>query len=550
MGDELVDENKGTGIVMCCTFGDLTDLEWFKKYKLPNISAILPEGRMSDVCGKYAGLKIKQARTAIVEDMLAEGVIYKREDINHNVASHERCGTPMEIMLKKQWFIKILENKNKFLEMGDKINWYPAHMKNRYTNWVENVAWDWCISRQRYFGVPFPVWYCKDCGEIKVADEKDLPVNPLSKMPSTKCSKCGGSNFEPERDIMDTWATSSLTPQICTKYVSDEKFSRKIMPMSLRPNAHDIIRTWDFYTIVKQFYHFNEIPWQNVMISGFVMANKDEKISKSKDNSKMEPNSVLSTYSADVTRYWAANGSLGIDIVFTEDEFKSGAKVVNKLFNASNFVLMHLIDYKNTKPEILLPMDKWIIAKYNEMLIKYTSYFNKFEIGLALNEAEKFFWSFCDNYIEIVKNRLYKPEIYGYKERESGQYAAYNVLLGILKCFAPYMPHITEEVYKDYFEKFEGAKSIHITEITPIEFALEENLIKGGELLLEVLSLVRKYKTENNLSMKEPISKAVINVSNTEFLQSAEVDLKATCSISEIIYKVSDELSVNILNNN
>ncbi|MFA6331248.1 MAG: valine--tRNA ligase [Clostridia bacterium] len=547
LADEGVDITKGTGIVMCCTFGDLTDLEWFKKYKFQYIQAILPEGRMSDICGKYAGLTIKQARTMIIQDMLENKIIYKQEEIKHNVATHERCGTSMEIMLKKQWFIKILENKEKFLAQGDKINWYPTHMKVRYTNWVENIAWDWCISRQRYFGVPFPVWYCRDCGEIIVPGEKDLPVNPLSSLPKSACPKCGGKNFEPEKDIMDTWATSSLTPLICTKYVKDPELSRKLMPMSLRPNAHDIIRTWDFYTIVKQFYHFNEIPWQNVMISGFVMANKDEKISKRKDNSKMEPNFVINNYSADVTRYWAANGSLGTDIIFSEDEFKGGTKLINKLFNASNFVLMHLQDYNNTMPDNLLPIDKFIIAKYNDVLKKYNNYLEKFEIGLALNEIEKFFWSFCDNYIEIVKNRLYKPEIYGYKERESGQYACYNVLLGILKCFAPYMPHITEEVYKDYFEKFENSKSIHITKIQNIEVAFEKNILSQGEVFLDILSLIRRYKTEHNFSMKEPLNTVTIKAPEIDFIKKAEIDLKATCSISNLQYEVADNINVQIM---
>lgn len=537
LADEAVELEKGTGIVMCCTFGDIQDLAWYKKYKLPYKAAIGQNGKMSSICGKYEGLTIKKARAAIIEDLKEAGHLIKQDEIVHNVAVHERCGVPVEITVKKQWFIDILSNKEKFLEAGDKINWYPQSMKGRYVNWVENLQWDWGISRQRYFGVPFPVWYCKDCGKIIVADEDQLPVDPLQDKPHGKCS-CGCSEFIPETDVMDTWATSSMTPLINTNWIDKNSPLNKIMPMSLRPNAHDIIRTWDFYTIVKSLYHTGEIPWKNVMISGFVMASKNEKISKRKENSKIEPKTLLKTYSSDVVRYWTATASLGSDVVFAEEEFRNGRKLINKLWNAAKFILMHLQDYTpNQKLDNLLPMDQWIIAKFNNMYNKFDKYLSKYEIGLAFNELEKFFWNFCDDYIEVVKNRLYKPEIYGDEARLSGQTASYLVMLNMLKCFAIYFPHITEEIYQDYFKNYENKKSIHILSLSEIEINYQETALKFGEEVMEIISILRKYKSENNLSLKTELEKVLITAENLNFIKASEKDISATCSCKNITFE-------------
>ena len=561
LSDEKVDMKKGSGIVMCCTFGDVTDLEWYKKYDLKFKEAILPNGRMSSICGKYAGLKVKEARKTIIQDLVDGGHMIKQENIVHNVSTHERCGTPMEITIKKQWFIDILSKKDKYTEAGNKIKWYPNHMKARYINWVENLEWDWCISRQRYFGVPFPVWYCKSCGKTIVASEEDLPINPLSCSPKTPC-ECGCNEFIPEQDIMDTWATSSVTPLINLNWHDKEKFMSKAFPMSLRPNAHDIIRTWDFYTIVKSLYHTGSIPWENVMISGHVMANKDEKISKRKNNSKMDPKSVIEQYSADAVRFWAATGSLGNDIVFSEEEFKNKNKLINKIWNASKFAVMHLEGFVKKDDDgndvtlnpfspqdhiKVLPMDNWIVSKFNEMQRKYCNYLSKYEIGLALGEIERFFWEFCDDYIEIVKNRLYKPEIYGEDSRKSGLFACYHVLLGMLKCFAIYIPHITEEIYQSYFKDIEKIKSLHLCQMGKIsgDF-LKESFLQHGDRVVEIITFVRRYKSEKNLSLKAEINSMVVRSPHTEMIKLSESDILSTCSCKMIKFEKSDSFEVII----
>ncbi len=536
--DEKADIEKGTGAVMCCTFGDETDLYWQQKYNLPIKEAITDGGRMTALAGKYEGKKIKVAREEIIQDLKENNLLIKQEEIVHAVATHERCGTPMEIKIKKQWFVKLVEDKDKFLKNGEEINWYPSFMHARYSNWVDNVDRDWCISRQRYFGVPIPVWYCAHCGKIIVAEESELPVNPLVTKPSKPC-ECGSTDFIPESDVFDTWQTSSITPQINAMWGEDDEMYKKLMPMSLRPNAHDIIRTWDFYTIAKSYYHSNCLPWKNVMVSGFVMADKNEKISKSKSNSKMSPETLLNEKSADVTRYWASTGSLGRDIVFSEEEFKNGAKLVNKIWNASKFVLSFLENYE-PKQTRLLPMDEWIIAKFNQMQTNFINYFEKYEIGLAMAELERFFWNFCDNYIEIAKNRLYKPEIYGESAKASAQLACYNVLKEMLKMFAIYLPHITEEIYQSYFRKFENVASIHNTEISPIEIKTPENIIENGDSVCEIVSSVRRYKSENNLSLKEEVERLTVQ-GYSDFIKRVEYDIKAVGNIKEIVYLDGDK---------
>lgn len=545
IGDEKVAIDKGTGIVMCCTFGDQTDIEWWKKYNLPLKYIFTDDGRIMDSVPNYGGLKIKEARKQIVDDLQVGGYIVKIEELEHEVQTHERCGSEVEYTVMKQWFIDIMNHKEDFLRIGNEINWYPTHMHNRYEEWVNNVAWDWCISRQRYFGVPFPVWYCKECGEPIFASKEQLPVNPLTDTPSIeKCHKCGCKEFIPESDVMDTWATSSVTPLINMKYGEKDNYESILKPMSLRSNASEIIRTWDFYTIVKSYYHFGIKPWDNVMISGFVMANKGEKISKSKGNSKVEPLDLIKQFSADVVRYWAASGRLGTDITFSEETLLRGKKLVNKIWNVSKFVQMHLEDYQDKAFDDFEYIDKWILGNFIDMEKEYLKYLDNYEIGLALNILEKFFWNFCDNYIEIVKHRLYRPEEFGEKARYSGQKTIYILLYKLLQDFSIFFPFITEEIYQDIYHDM---KSIHITEIKSLNYSFDEEIVNGN-LMCEIISMVRGKKSSSNLSLKTIVKKLEIDCSPNlkKAIEEANKDFKATLFINElVINSIKDGYKIN-----
>ncbi len=367
-----------------------------------------------------------------------------------------------------------------------------------------------------------------------------MPVNPLADKPKTdKCPKCGCTKFIPETDVMDTWATSSVTPLINMRYGEQDNFESILKPMSLRTNASEIIRTWDFYTIVKSFYHFGTRPWDNVMISGFVMANKGEKISKSKGNSKVEPMDLINEYSADVLRYWAGTGRLGTDIVFSEETLLRGKKLVNKIWNVSKFIEMHLQDYKDKEFNDFEYVDKWILGKYQEMEKQFIKYLNDYEVGLALNLLEKLFWNFCDNYIEIVKHRLYRPEEFGYIPRYSGQKTVYTILYKLLQDFSIYFPYITEEIYQ---ELYHDNKSIHITEIKPLNYSFDNEII-NGDLIIDIISQARGEKSNNNLSLKTPIKNLDLSLNNElkEAINKSIKDFKATLFINNLIINACDK---------
>lgn len=517
MADEKVDKEKGTGIVMCCTFGDTTDIEWYMSHDLELKTSISKDGKMTELAKEFEGLKIKEARQKIVEKLKEEERVVQEKPIEHLVNIHERCGTEIEILPTNQWFIKILENKEKFIERGREIKWNPKHLIHRYENWINNLKWDWCISRQRFFGIPFPVWFCEKCGEIILADEKDLPVDPLSQKPGKKC-RCGNNTFIPEKDVMDTWATSSLTPQILENLVHE-----KLIPMNLRAQAHDIISTWLFYTVVRSEYIENKIPWKEVLISGFVLDPKGEKMSKSKGNI-VEPKTVIEKYGADALRYWATNTGFGKDIKYDENELKNAKKLITKIINASNFASKNL---SKTMPNNLYILDKYFLIKLNRIVKEVNDLYEKREISQAKTVIEKFFWNnFCDNYLELSKWRIYGED---YEIKESAKYTLHNSLLSIIKMFAPIMPFITEEIYQKYFKE---SKSIHLTSFPEFDSNLvDDELEKKGDSMIKYLEEVRKIKTEKGISQKTEIKEFKI----MENIGGFEKDLKETGNIKNII---------------
>ena len=485
-------------------------------------------------------MTIRKARQHIIDCLRNQGLLVRQETIQHMVAIHERCGTDVEFLPSRQWYIDVLTDREKYLKAADEIHWHPAHMKKRYQTWVENLKWDWCISRQRYFGVPFPVWYCKDCKQPVFAAPEQLPVNPLETNPLHACA-CGCTGFIPETAVFDTWATSSVTTLINARYGEPQDCTDELLPMGMRSQAHEIIRTWAFYSIVKSLYHTGRIPWRDIMISGFVLAKPGEKISKSKNNSADSPIALVETHSADAVRYWAANSRLGTDTFFSEDELKLSKRFIQKLYNAAKFAILQLTDFQ--KPETydesdLLPVDQWILQRVNETTKKAAELLYEYEIGQARHEIDTLFWKdFCDYYIEIAKERLYQPQKHGERQQYSGQIALYYSLLGILKLYAIYTPYVTEYIYQEFYRSYENEISLHLTQWETRQ--TKQCYIDFGEHLKSVIAAVRRDKTERQLSMKDAIPELIITCPKKfrDFYKKTEKDLKACTSAERILLR-------------
>jgi len=517
IADESAEIDKGTGVLMVCSYGDKYDAEAINKHNIEPKLILEKDGTLN--FGNYKGMKIKEARKKILEDLDKKGLIKEQKKINHVVNVHDKCGGNIEFITTEQWFIKVLDKKKKLIEQGKNIEWYPKFMFKRYENWVNGLEWDWSISRDRHFGIPIPVWYCEKCNEVILPEEKELPIDPLA---TKKNCKCGGKGI-PEEKVLDTWATSSLTPQIASS-VSGNKVK---IPFSLRPQAHDIIRTWAFYTIVKSLYHEDKLPWKNVMVSGFVTL-KGEKMSKSKGN-VIDPKKVLEEYGSDVLRFAAAGSKLGNDADYQEQDLIAGKKFITKLWNATKFVFMNLEDFKGNKPSKLEQIDELFLERLQKLVNEVTVYFENYEYSKARDSLEKFFWhDFADNYIEIVKTRVYQNK----KGKESAQYVLYKSLLAILKLIAPITPFITEEIYQTYFKKTEKDKSIHISE-WPKSDGGENKPDESLNLFYEILGKIRQEKTNAKKAMNSEIS---ITLSKEDYkgIEKMLEDLKDVMNIKEI----------------
>ncbi len=372
------------------------------------------------------------------------------------------------------------------------------------------------------------------------ADEEQLPVNPLETRPLHACG-CGCNEFIPEEAVFDTWATSSVTTLINARYQEADDRTNQIFPMGMRCQAHDIIRTWAFYSIVKSLYHTGKIPWKDIMISGFVFAKPGEKISKSKNNASSSPMALIKTHSADAVRYWAANSKLGTDTFFNDEELKVSKRFINKLYNAAKFAIMQLEDFE--KPDTydeaeLLPVDRWILQRVKETTRKAADLLNDYEIGQARHEMDDLFWKdFCDYYIEIAKQRLYQPEKHGIEQRHSGQIAVYYGLLGILKLYAVYTPFVTEYIYQDFYRKYEKETSLHQT-IWKMSDA-DPLYIEFGEHLKGIIADVRKYKTGNQMSMKDAIPQLIITAPRKfrDLYKKSEKDIRACTGAEKILFR-------------
>ena len=541
LADPGADPEKGTGAVMCCTFGDTADVAWWHIHELPLVEAIARDGRMTPAAGPFQKLTTAEARQQIIAAANESGSLLEQRPISQSVRVHERCDTAVEYIVTDQWFVRILDFKEEFLAAGEEVAWHPAHMATRYRQWVENLNWDWGISRQRYFGVPFPLWYCDQCDAVITAGVDDLPLDPLATQPDRSCPTCGGHSFTAEEDVMDTWATSSLSPQIVGRWPDDPELYERVYPFSCRPQAHEIIRTWAFYTIVKSHHQFAAVPWRNAVISGWGLTPAGTtKLSKSRGGGGVGPLEMMETYSADAVRYWAASTGLGKDAVINEERVQAGAKLVNKLWNVARFSGRFLEDYEPTTEDLTFsPADRWIMARTHALIARCTQLWRNYDYATAKSEVELFFWrDLADNYLEMVKKRFYEDF-----ESEGARFVLYQSLLATIKLLAPILPHVTERIYQGLFAERDGAASIHQAQWPELEEKwLDEPAAALGDILVAVATAVRRYKSEKNLSLGAELFELNIATSDPELaadLRAAEMDLKSITR-AETIHIVSE----------
>jgi len=502
IADERVDMETGSGVVMCCTFGDQNDIEWYQAHDLDLRLAIDESATMTEVAGEYEGMSTTDAREAIIEDLDDAGHLLESRDHDHTVQVHERCGVEVEYLVTEQWYIEMLDKKDEYLDAGRQMDWYPEKMFSRYQHWIEGLEWDWGISRQRDSGIPIPVWYCDDCGEPVMADRGDLPVDPLSDDPPVdRCPECGHDDLTPEEDVFDTWATSSLTPLVNAGWDWDtesEDFvwdNPELYPFDLRPQGHDIISFWLFHTVVKCYEHTGEVPFENVMVNGMVLDENREAMSKSKGN-VIPPSEVLENFPVDAARYWAAGTSIGDDFPYKEGDLEAGERLLQKLWNASRLVDQLTPTERPAEPDDLSAVDRWMLAELDATIDSVTAKFEDYAFSKARNELRSFFWNtFCDDYLEIAKQRLSEGG------DASTEYTLVRAHRTFLQLFAPFLPHITEELWDrlDYAATADADGSIHTTD-WPAAGGHEADLA-AGETAMEVVSALRRYKTENGLPL-------------------------------------------------
>ena len=563
----LADPEKGSGIAMICTFGDTTDVVWWRELQLPTRTAIGRDGRLlpeapdwgvaaPDADARYAelaGKTAKQAQARIVE-MLAEHdlLVGAPKPISHPVKFYERGDRPLEIVSSRQWYIRNggrdPELRAAFLARGRELAWHPAHMRSRYESWVEGLNSDWLISRQRYFGVPIPLWYPLDVsGEVDydhpiVPDEARLPIDPTSETPGgyTEDQRGKAGGFVADPDVMDTWATSSLTPEIAAGWEDDPDLFARVFPMDLRPQAFEIIRTWLFSTIVRAHFEFDSLPWTDAAISGWVLDPDRKKMSKSKGNvvTPMEP---IRQFGADAMRYWAASGRPGVDTAVDEGQMKVGRRLAIKILNASKFALGVIGDEVvavGAVDAITEPLDESMLASLAALVTNATTSFEAYDYSRALDSTERFFWGFCDDYLELVKGRAYSGS-------PSANAALATALDTLLRLFAPHMPFVTEEVWSWWRDG-----SIHRASWPVVDLA-------GGATAdlavypaaAAVLAEIRKAKSTAKRSMRTEVDAATVHAP-AELLRALEpalADVRAAgCVAGELALVQAGELAVDV----
>jgi valyl-tRNA synthetase len=534
VSDDKVDPDFGTGVVMICTIGDKDDLDWVYKYELPLDMGIDGEGRMTSMAGGYEGLKVEEARAKVIEDMERDGLLIKQEEVEQSIGVCWRCHTPVEFLQMEQWFLKTIDFKDDILKMSEELRWFPRFLKSRLDDWINSLKWDWVISRQRYFATPIPVWECMGCKEIVPAKEEQCYVEPtVDKPPVDECPSCGGELAGCE-DVFDTWMDSSISPLFNTFWIRDEEKFAKLFPMSLRPQAHDIVRTWTFYTMLRSKLLTDKKPWNDILMHGFIMAPDGKPMHTSLDNI-IDPMPVLEEHGADAFRYYSTTCSLGKDSAFKHKEIVRGHKFCTKFWNVEKFVVNAAKDKVDSSDDLQLA-DRWILSKYTAAIEEVTNHMDNFDFNFAMKKIEQFIWhEFADHYLEMVKRRL---------DDEAAKYTLYTIGYGIVRLLAPFLSHIAEEAYQNHYREFEGEESVHVAQ-WPTAILRDEDAERKGEAMKDVIAAIRRWKASKGLKLNAEISLVKI-VGDVNDLAGSEADIVGTVKVEELVMVEEEEISEEV----
>ena len=532
IADEEVDPEFGTGAVMICTFGDKTDVSWVQKYDLEVIDVIDDSGTLTAAAGRYEGMDLQTCKKQTIEDLDSEGYLLKKEQVDQNVGQCWRCKTPVEILLKEQWFVAVRDLIEKTKVAANEMNWVPEHMKSRMINWADSMEWDWCISRQRIFATPIPVWYCKDCGKVILPDAEDLPIDPTVDKPKHAC-ECGCEEFIPEVDVLDTWMDSSISPLSIAGWPDEDYVNH--FPSDIRPQGHDIIRTWAFYTTLRCIALTGQKPFDDIVINGMVFGEDGNKMSKSRPEFVVGPEEVIEKYGADSLRTWAANSVPGSDVIFDWKDIKHGYRFLRKFWNAFRFISMQIFDEEISYDDVkdnLGPIDLWILSKLNNLNRTVDEAFAEYNFAETITSIERFFWhDFCDEYIEAVKYRLYTDV--SDESRRAAKYTLRTVVETSLKLLAPIAPFFTEEVYQ-YFSD----ESIHTTSWPEVyDELINEEMENKGETTVELIDEVRRFKSSAKIPLNAELSEVNVYTSDEDLVDvfnQFDADIKGTLKINDL----------------
>ncbi|MBK9179369.1 MAG: valine--tRNA ligase [Acidimicrobiales bacterium] len=572
LAHELADPEKGTGIAMVCTFGDLTDVTWWRELRLPVRSIVGRDGRvheqpppgLDDPAGReryqvIARATLKQARARVVEQLRESGeLLGDTRPITHPVKYYERGDLPLEIVTSRQWYVRNGGRdpglREALVQRGRELRWHPPHMRARYESWVEGLNGDWLVSRQRFFGVPFPVWYpvradgTADHERPLLPSEERLPVDPTTDVPDgyTEARRDTPGGFTADADVMDTWLTSSLTPQIAGHWDDDPDLFARVFPFDLRPQAHEIIRTWLFSTVVRAHLEHGSLPFTDAAISGWVLDPDRKKMSKSKGN-VVTPMGLLEQHGSDAVRYWSTSARPGVDTAFDENQMKVGRRLAIKILNASKFTL-GLGAVGSIAPEAVTePVDRALLGLLAGLVGEATTAFEGYDYARALERTESFFWGFCDNYLELVKGRAYGAQ--GEAPAASAHAALALALSVQLRLFAPFLPFVTEEVWSWWQEG-----SVHRA-----AWPSPDELAPAGagpaadpvvlDVAVDVLAEIRRAKTEARRSMRAPVERVLVRDTARRLaaLDLVAADVREAGTVADLATAVADTAGIDVV---